>query len=55
MQTKSWLSKYHTENFGVDLVTGDIYAIKNGNWDRSIVMSTTPVAAVSLGRQEFKF
>ena len=63
VQTKSWLSKYNTENFGVDLVTGDIYAIKNGNWDRipkmakidkeqhSIVMSTTPVAGVSLGRQ----
>ena len=63
MQTKSCLAKYHTENFGVDLVTGDIYAIKNGNWDRilemakidkeqhSIVMSTTPVAGVSLGRQ----
>ena len=28
VQTKSWLSKYNTENFGVDLITGDIYAIK---------------------------
>ena len=63
VQTKSWLSKYNTENFGVDLVTGDIYAIKNGNWDKipemakidkeqhSIVMSTTPVAGAPLGRQ----
>ena len=63
VQTKSWLSKYNTENFGVDLVTGDIYAINNGTWDKipemakidkeqhNIVMSTTPVAGAPLGRQ----
>ena len=60
VKTKSWLNKYGTKQFGVDLITGDIYAIKNGSWDKipeiakidkeqhSIIMSTTPMGRQSL-------
>ena len=34
VRTKSWLHKYGTDLFAVDLLTGDIYAIKDGIWEK---------------------